>query len=511
MMKRTVTILFICCIAVSSMGISLRRMRTRFRPASQGADWLQLDDKPDVVTEADTLLPRSLGLVTQHWSVTIPDTCDGSPVYVSSIPTVNGIHDFLIMTTMYGGTVALDAFTGQTIWQTTPPKGPRWTTSSPAISPDRRLVYSYGLDGYVHRYRISDGSEIGGEGWPQLVTRKGEVEKVSSSLSIVTTKDHHNYLYVTTAGYPEPGDDGDYQGHLVVIDLDDDSRKVFNAACSDKEMLFVANGDESNDCTHVQSGIWGRAPVAYDPVSDRILITTSNGDYDADRGGYNWGDSIIALRPDGSTDGGTPLDSYTPAEYQTLQDLDLDFGSVSPLILPLAERTRFPRIALQTGKDHVLRLVDIENLSGQGGPRHVGGELSKTPVPQGGIVIARPAAWLAPDGTTWVFVTTYLGASGLAVVSRDGVPQLEPRWTNSLDGATPVVVNGVLYFARNHELVALNPQTGERLWSDDSIGPIHWQSPIVVNGRIYVCDHNRHVYAYAVTPADSRQQTAGSR
>ncbi len=91
------------------------------------------------------------------------------------------------------------------------------------------------------------------------------------------------------------------------------------------------------------------------------------------------------------------------------------------------------------------------------------------------------------------------------------MPQLEPRWTNSLDGATPVVVNGVLYFARNHELVALNPQTGERLWSDDSIGPIHWQSPIVVNGRIYVCDHNRHVYAYAVTPADSRQQTAGSR
>jgi hypothetical protein len=27
----------------------------------------------------------------------------------------------------------------------------------------------------------------------------------------------------------------------------------------------------------------------YDSVTDRIFLTTGNGAYDADRGGYNWG------------------------------------------------------------------------------------------------------------------------------------------------------------------------------------------------------------------------------
>jgi len=499
-MKRVLIVVSLLALVSSLVALPLRRMRPRIRPATHGADWLSLDDQPDTDAKtADVLLPSSLHALSENWHTSLPETCDGSPVYVSAIRTPEGTRDLLIMTTMAGRLIALDANTGAVIWQTTPAKGPRWTTSSPAVSPDRRLVYSYGLDGYVHRYSIGNGVELEGYGWPQLITRKGDVEKVSSALSVVTTKDDHSYLYVTTAGYPEPGDAGDYQGHLVVIDLETNSRAIFNAACSDKQMIFANNGDESNDCAHVQSGIWGRAPIAFDPVSNRIFMTTSNGDYDADRGGYNWGDSIIALRPDGSSDGGTPLDSYTPAEYQTMQDLDLDFGSVSPIILPLAEGTQFPRIALQTGKDHILRLVNIDDLSGQGGPRHVGGELSRTPVPQGGVVLARPATWLAPDGQTWVFVTTHRGASGLAIVSRDGVPVLEPRWTNAIDGATPVIVNGVLYFARDHELVALNPETGERLWSDSSLGGIHWQSPIVVNGRIYVCDNDGHVFAFGVS------------
>jgi outer membrane protein assembly factor BamB len=154
---------------------------------------------------------------------------------------------------------------------------------------------------------------------------------------------------------------------------------------------------------------------------------------------------------------------------------------------------------VQGGKDSKLRLINLHDLSGKGGPRHVGGELSITPLPQGGVILARPAAWLAPDGTTWLFVATHHGLSGLALVVDDnGKPWLEPRWTNSTDGATPVVVAGVLYMARNHELMAIDPETGAPLWSDASLGTIHWQSPIVVNGRIYVCDNEGHVFAYAV-------------
>jgi outer membrane protein assembly factor BamB len=477
------------------------RLRHRFAKIVRGPEWLQFDDPVEDEESADdqNLVTPELDRLRPVWKADLPETVDGSPVYVSGVRTDNGIRrDLLIVTTTAGRAMAVDAFSGAIIWTMVPPEGPRWTTSSPAVSPNRDVVYSYGLDGRIHRYSLSTGAEMIGDGWPQVLTLKGNVEKASSALAIVTTTDGRSYLYATVAGYPDPGDEGDYQGHLVVIDLETNQQKIFNAACSDKAFHFVENGDESNDCAHVQSGIWGRAPIAYDSTSNRIFITTSNGDYDADKGGFNWGDSVLALNPDGSTDRGTPLDSYTPAEYQFMQNQDLDFGSTSPVILPLAKGSRLPRLAVQSGKDSNLRLINLHDLSGKGGPRHVGGELSITPVPQRGVVLAKPAAWLAPDGTTWVIVATHRGTSGLALVVKDGVPTLEPRWVNAIDGATPVIVGGVIYMARNNELVALDPETGERIWSDNSIGKIHWQSPIVVDGRIYVADNERHLFAYDV-------------
>jgi len=103
----------------------------------------------------------------------------------------------------------------------------------------------------------------------------------------------------------------------------------------------------------------------------------------------------------------------------------------------------------------------------------------------------------ADKGTTWVFVVNHRGASGMAlVVDEDGNPRLDTRWVNDVDGQTPILVGGVLYFARGHELVALDPETGKKLWSDNSLGLIHWQSPIIVNGRIYVSDQESHLFAY---------------
>lgn len=499
-MKKTVLALLLFATAVSTFGQTAFRLRNRvIRIPSHSGEWLQFDADPEQDESQDmNLVLPDIANVHRMWKTDLPETADGSPVYVPNVRLAGGsLHDLLIVTTMIGRTVAADALTGEILWSTTPPPGPRWTTSSPAVAPERDVVYSYGLDGRVHCYRLRDGEEVTGNGWPQLITHKGSVEKVSSALTIVTTKENQSYLYVTTAGYPEPGDEGDYQGHLTVINLGTGEQNVFNAACSDRAMHFVENGNASNDCAHVQSGIWGRAPITYDAMSNRIFITTSNGDYDADRGGFNWGDSILALHPDGSTDDGTPLDSYTPDEYQFLQNQDLDFGSTSPVILPLAKGTHLPRLAVQGGKDSVLRLVNLHDLSGRGGPRHVGGELFAMPLPQRGVILTRPAVWLSPEGETWIFVTTHRGTSGMAlVVDDDGKPSLEPRWVNTIDGATPIIVGGVLYFARNHELVALDPESGERLWSDTSLGLIHWQSPIIVNGRIYVCDHEGHLFAY---------------
>lgn len=430
------------------------------------------------------------------WRITLPDVADGAPIYVSNVPSETGEHDLLILGTMGGRVIAVDAQSGFIRWMTERPDGPRWTTSSPAVDPNRQYVYAYALDGYVHRYSIQDGLEVTGGGWPELITLKGDVEKGSSSLSVVTTNSGKSYLYATIAAYPEPGDDGDYQGHLVAIDLSNGEQHVFNALCSDKTIHFDASGREPNDCPEQQAGIWARAGAIYDPVTDRTYVTTGNGPFDGDSGGFNWGTSVVALNPDGTSNNGTPLDSYTPIDYAYITDEDLDLSSTTVAILPLATDAKVGRLAVQGGKDERLRLLNLADLSGQGGPRHLGGELQIIELDTRGEVLSRPAAWLAPDGTTWVFVTTDQGINAYSLEIDDGTPRLIFRWSQEEPGTSPTVDNGVLFYTEDGNVRALDPESGDELWSDDSIGSIHWESPIVVNDTLYLSDHNNGLSAY---------------
>jgi hypothetical protein len=61
-----------------------------------------------------------------------------------------------------------------------------YATSSPAIDPRRQFVYSYGLDGKVHKYAVGSGNEVLTGGWPETTTLKGFDEKGSAALSIAT-------------------------------------------------------------------------------------------------------------------------------------------------------------------------------------------------------------------------------------------------------------------------------------------------------------------------------------
>ena len=431
------------------------------------------------------------------WRITLPDIADGAPIYVSDVLTDTGQRDLLILGTMGGRVIAVDAERGVIRWITERPEGPRWTTASPAVDPNREYVYAYALDGYVHRYSIHDGSEVTGDGWPELITLKGDVEKCSSALSVVTTKSGKSYLYATIAAYPEPGDDGDYQGHLVAIDLTNGEQHVFNALCSDKTNHFDDSGREPNGCSEQQAGIWARAGAIYDPATDRTYVTTGNGPFDGDNGGFNWGTSVVALNADGTTSGGTPLDSYTPIDYAWLTDEDLDLSSTTVAILPMAPSIEHVgRLAVQAGKDERLRLLNLADLSGQGGPRHLGGELQIIDLDTGGEVLSHPATWLAPDGTTWVFVTTDQGINAYSLEIADGAPHLIFRWSQEEPGTSPTVDNGVLFYTEDQNVRALDPETGQELWSDDSIGNIHWESPIVVNDTLYLSDHNNGLSAY---------------
>jgi hypothetical protein len=317
-------------------------------------------------------------------------------------------------------------------------------------------------------------------------------------LSVATAASGTSYLYVANGGYP--GDNGDYQGHITAINLSDGSQKVFNAVCSNQAVHFHETPG-TPDCAAVQTAIWARPGVVYNPATDRIYMSTGNGDFVP--ASHNWGDTDFALHPDGTGASGNPLDTYTPTNFAALQASDTDLGSTAPVLLPTLSgaNAKNQHVAVQSGKDGQLRFINLDNMSGLSGTGHTGGEIGAiVPVPQGGPVLTQPAVWTNPaNGTPWVFVADGSGVSGLpVVVDPSGNDTFGTGWQVGSGATSPVVVNGMVFVAGSGLIRALNPLNGSVLWSSTGIGPIHWESPIVDNGVLYITDNNGHLTAFSV-------------
>jgi putative pyrroloquinoline-quinone binding quinoprotein len=475
-------------------------------PTNPPYDWLQFGGSAQHLSNnsAETTLTASnVSGLKQLFQKTVPSFSDGAPVLLTSVAAGGSTRDLLFVTTRNGDIVAVDAHTGVIVWQkahgpgtckiTHNGGGVCYTTASPAIDPNRSFVYSYGLDGYVHKHAIADGAEVTTGGWPELTTTKGFDEKSASALAFATAKNGHTYLYVSTGGYP--GDQGDYQGHLTAIDLASGSQQVFNTLCSSNTSHFVTTPGMP-DCANLQSAVWARAGAIYEPTLDRLFVATGNGDFDPTKGA--WADSILAMNPDGTGNAG-PIDSYTPTTFKALQTADNDLGSTAPLILPAIANSKVAHVALQGGKDAKLRLVNLADLSGQGAIAKTGGELAQIDIPQGGRMLTAPALWIDGSGTPWVFVATGSGLSAVTITANAaGTLAINTRWKHTASRNSPIVANGVVYAAANKLIEALDPTTGNTLWSDTTSGALHWQSPVVINGVVYLADSDSHLTAWAL-------------
>lgn len=436
-----------------------------------------------------------------------PGTVDGAPVYVGDVATASGTKNILLGLRNDGTLLALDADspTLNVLWSQKPGGSgtTTWGIGAPAIDPGLKYVYAYGFDGKIHKYQVADGTEVVTGGWPEVSTLKPEVEKEAAGLSIAKANGS-TYLYAVTDGYV--GDANDYQGHLTAINLGTGAQKVFNSLCSNKTMHFCNSAAAScvaatNDCSDARSGIWGRPGAVYDAGTNRVFITTGNGAYNASvAAGYNWGDSILALNPDGSgsATAGVPVDSYTPATYQTLDNQDLDLGSVSIAILPAppGAAAQYAHLGLQGGKDGSMRLLNLANLTGYNAPRHLAGELQTIANPRGGMNLPQPAVWVNPaDSSTWVFVASFFTVAYEVVLDGTGKPSLSQQWS-SAGGSSPIVANGTVYYAADDgHLRAVDAVTGVQVnstgssWATSTDVTPHWQSPIIVNGRVYLFDN----------------------
>src|SRR4029077_19916634 len=115
------------------------------------------------------------------------------------------------------------------------------------------------------------------------------------------------------------------------------------------------------------------------------------------------------------------------------------------------------RLAVQSGKDSKVRLINLSNMSGQGGPGHVGGELQLQNLAQGGVVLTVPAVWINPaDSSTWVFITNNSGSSAYRLTTTPS-PSLVFQWQKTFSGQSPLVANNVIYFSNGSTIRALDP------------------------------------------------------
>ena len=521
-------------------------------PAS-ATDWLQFgfDASHSGVNPEETALTRSnVAQLKLLYSTTLPGKAEGAPVLLSQVATPAGTKDVLYLTLNTGTLIALDAATGALLWSQRPAQvhacaadaSPCFTTSSPALDPNRQFVYSYALDGYVHKYDVRDGTEITGNGWPQLASAKPDVEAESGALGFATAHNGTAYLYATFAGAPWlPDFSGyDYQGHITAINLATGAQTTFNVMCAEQGSVHFVKSDPNPpvsatpDCLQQwftnngstladgDGGLWGRGGATYDPRNDRVYISTGNGLFDANNGGNNWSDSVLALPAALDQARTTPLDSYTPANYQNMMYYDTDLGATSVALVPAPAGSSRTHIGVQVGKDSYLRIIDLDDMSGLGGPGYTGGELFIGSVAQGYMVVTQPLVWTNPDTGAIMFIVASnfgISATELIVDSANGnLPAFRrsgpPNWLNagtpvpgsatSTGGTSPVLANGVLYYAGASGVLALDPASGTTLWSDTSMGAansstpssFHKQSLIVANGRVYVPDNRGTLWVY---------------
>jgi outer membrane protein assembly factor BamB len=422
----------------------------------------------------------------EKWQTSLGSVADSTPILVQHVRVGRFYHTMLFQTTLSGETFGIEASSGKIFWHFAT-HGPNYTHSTPAAEPGGKAIFAPGVDGRVHKLKANNGHEIHAGGFPAKITLIPATEANESPLNVA-----NGYLYATISGYN--GDGTPYDGHVVAIDIKTGKKTVFNSLCSDKHQLLSGGG-----CGSQRSGIWARggAVVDSDPsMNGRVYAATGNGDFDANTGGVDYGDSVVAL----SADLSDLVGSYTPTNYKQLQDGDVDLGSTSPTILPQQPNSQTPWMMTEGGKDAVLKLLNRAALPG------VGNELQLLDLP--GALFSTPAVWSDASSNTWLFmgfsdvVQAYrLETNGSGQSQLVGIWHASPAQTGG-EGTSPVVANGIVFVAFDNAIVALNATDGTELWSSathpKSIGPVHWQSPIVANGWVYCSDQNGNLTGFAL-------------
>ncbi|HEY1961441.1 MAG TPA: hypothetical protein VGG69_03395 [Rhizomicrobium sp.] len=245
------------------------------------------------------------------------------------------------------------------------------------------------------------------------------------------------------------------------------------------------------------SSIWmaGYSP-AIDP-NGNVFAVTGNGNYSLKRGSRGYGESVLSL----SSDLKTVMGSFTPSNFQQLNDGDVDFGSGGVMLLPQEAGQTAPPLAVAMGKANTLYLLNANNLGGLEGKTTR--PLQKFNPPGGGCWCG-PAYFPGPNGGI-VYYESGWDVLRAFKVDAGATPRLKEIASGTsgtgYGGAFPVVSsNGtrahsalvwVIRRGNTEAIEAYNALTlGDPLFQANagtwSQGDAAFLTPLVANGRVYV-------------------------
>ncbi|HTE46585.1 MAG TPA: PQQ-binding-like beta-propeller repeat protein [Gemmatimonadaceae bacterium] len=392
--------------------------------------------------------------------VAIDGTVDGSAIYLHGVQAGGATHNVFFVTTTYGKTLAIDADAGTVLWRFTPPDygsfagSYRVTTATPVAALDRQSIYAASPDGSIRQLSVADGHVL----WTTSITNLPAREKLASPLNL-----DRGHVIAVTGGYI--GDEPPYQGHVAIIDASTGQLlHVWNSLCSDRTGLI-----DPKSCGESDSAIWGRAGAVIDTTTGNIFVATGNARWN---GSTHWGDAVLELNSDATQ----LLGNYTPSNTDALNASDADLGSTSPVLLDNG-------VVAQGGKDGKIRLLTWPSMRGTTG--HKGAESEMVSTPSGDRLFTAPAV-MRSGSATWLFAADNGGTTAWTVSGG----HLTSVWHNGNGGTSPLVAAGLLYvYDPGGHLRVYDPTTGRALATLD-VGAGHWNSPIVVDGKIALPEGN---------------------
>ena len=306
---------------------------------------------------------------------------------------------------------------------------------------------------------------------------------------------YNGFVYI---GFAAHGDNGPWHGWLF----------SYNASTlAQKAVLCLSpNG--------YGAGIWSSGaglPIDTGATGGRMFLATGNGThssippFDANS---EMGESVVAFSL--ANGGITPIDAFTPFNFQTLNNSDWDLGAGGVLMVPDQQGTH-PHVLVQAGKEGRIIVLDRDNLggfaSGASSNTNALQDIS-TVIPQAKGFWATPAYW---NGHVYLWAENNVPmmfnmSSGVMSTQPDSKSSISSAWPDpTFSISSNGTQNGIAWAVRADQFNTNGPAvlyawdandlTKTLYQSDtnatrDAAGPANRYSiPVVTNGKVYVAAH----------------------